>query len=94
MGNGEKILDGLFDALYEMTGWFWQIGVAVALLLLFFAYLSYGWVGNYMARLHETTLLAGVVEKYGYFMYMLPILLVIFASIFAVKTFKTYQKYK
>lgn len=94
MARRKSTFDDLFDTLYEMTEWFWQVGVVVITLLLILAYCSYGWVGNIIFALQESRLLSGVADKFGSFLYLLPLMILVIAILFAIKAFSTYQKNK
>lgn len=77
--------------LFEMTGYFWQVGAVVTALLLFLSFNAYQWVDKLNAVGNTRTNLAVLIESYGWILYLLPLIIVVFAFIFGIKTYDTYR---
>ena len=91
MSRKDSILGELLEQLFELTGYFWQIGVAISALFMFFVYQTYGFVSNVIANMNEQPILAAV-EKFSFILYLLPVSMFIISVIFAYKTYRIYHK--
>ncbi len=83
---------GLFELLLELTGFVWQIGAVATVALLYMSYMAYGWADNLIAVGEKSTALSAVFANFGFGVYLLPLMLVILACLFGVKTFDSYTK--
>ena len=91
MSRKDSIAGELLEQLFELTGYFWQVGVAISALFMFFVYKTYGFVSNVIANMHEQPILAAV-EKFSFVLYLLPLSMFVLSLIFAYKTYTTYHK--
>jgi len=91
MSRKDSILGELLEQLFELTGYFWQVGVAISALFMFFAYKTYGFVSNVITNMHDQPILA-VAEKFSFFLYLLPVVMFIISLTFVYKTYTTYHK--
>ena len=82
--------DELFAMLFELTGFVWQIGAVVTGVLLFLSYIAYDWADTWIATAEKSLFLSPIVTNFGWAAYLLPLMLVIFAVLFGVKTYATY----
>ena len=83
--------DELFDLLFDLTGFVWQIGAVVSGVLLFLSYIAYDWVDTLIATAEKSPFLSPIVTNFGWAPYLLPLMLVIFAVLFGVKTYEAYR---
>ncbi|MDD5581563.1 MAG: hypothetical protein PHY16_20140 [Methylobacter sp.] len=87
----KSLSEDLFDMLFELTGFVWQIGAAVTGALLFFSYLSYDWAAAWIATAEKSPVLSAIAANFGWVAYLLPLMLIIFAVLFGAKTYDTYR---
>lgn len=87
----KSTIDELFDMLFDMTSYFWQVGAVVTILLLVFSYMAYEWVENLNSVGQSSRNLNILIESYGWALYSLPLVIVILAFIFGLKSYNTYQ---
>lgn len=87
----KSIFDDLFDMLFKLTGFIWQIGAAVTGALLFFSYLAYDWADAWIATAEKSPTLSAIATNFGWVAYFLPLMLIIFAVLFGVKTYDSYR---
>ena len=92
-GTGD-LFDQLFDALFELTGLFWQVGAFVTTLLVIIALLALRWVIARNAELAASPLLGRLAESYGWLLYLLPFTLLAVAWLFGKKTDHVYREQK
>lgn len=84
--------DELFDVLFELAGFVWQIGAVVTGGLLFLSYVAYDWVDTWIASVEKSPMLSPIATNYGWAAYCLPLILMLLAILFGVKTYETYSK--
>ena len=86
------VFDQLFEALFELTGLFWQVGAFVTALLAILALVALRWVIAQKAELAVSPLLSHLAESYGWLLYLLPLVLLMAAWLFGRKTYHAYRK--
>ena len=87
----KSIPDELFDVLFELTGFAWQIGAVVTGALLFLSYMAYDWVDTLIATAEKSPVLSAVATNVGWVVYLLPLMFAVLAILFGVKTYSTYR---
>lgn len=87
----KSLFDELFDMLFELSGFVWQIGAGVTGALLFFSYLAYDWADAWIATAYKSPMLSAIATNFGWVAYLLPVMLIIFAVLFGVKTYGSYS---
>jgi len=87
----KSVLDDFFDMLYEMTGYFWQVGAVATALLLSLSFSTYQWVDNLNSAGNLRTNLTVLIENYGWILYLLPLIILVLAFIFGIKTYDSYR---
>lgn len=80
-----------FNELLDLAGVVWQIGIVVSGVLLFLSYIAYDWVDTLIATAEKSPFLSPIVTNFGWAPYLLPLMLVIFAVLFGVKTYEAYR---
>jgi hypothetical protein len=88
------IFDQLFEALFELTGLFWQVGAFVTALLVILALAALRWVIAQKTELAVSPLLGRLAESYGWLLYLLPLMLLLVAWLFGRKTYQAYREQK
>jgi hypothetical protein len=83
--------DELFDMLFELTGFVWQIGAVVTGVLLFLSYIAYDWADTWIATAEKSPVLSSIVTNFGWAVFLLPLMFAVFAVLFGVKTYDTYR---
>ena len=83
--------DELFDMLFELTGFVWQIGAVVTGVLLFLSYIAYDWADTWIVTAEKSSMLSPIVTNFGWAAYCLPLMFIVFAVLFGVKTYETYS---
>ncbi len=91
MSKRNTIIEELFDVLYELTEMFWVVGAVVSGFLIFSSLIALKWVIKITS---ESSLgwLSEVANNswLGYTIYLLPIMLLLLALIFAGRSINTY----
>jgi hypothetical protein len=88
----KSITEELLDALYELTGYAWQVGAVITALLLFLTYLVYDWVDHLSTLGGRSPALTALFSSFGWAVYLLPLILLVVAVLFGLKTLDTYEK--
>ncbi len=83
--------DELFDLLFELTGFVWQIGAVVSGVLLFLSYMAYDWAETWIATAEKSPMLSPIATNFGWSAYLLPLMFAVFAVLFGVKSYSTYR---
>jgi hypothetical protein len=81
----------LFDLLFDLTGFVWQIGAVVSGVLLFLSYIAYDWADTWIAAAEKSPFLSPIATNFGWAAYLLPLMFVVLAALFGVKTYETYR---
>jgi hypothetical protein len=55
----------LFDLLFDLTGFVWQIGAVVSGVLLFLSYISYDWADTWIATAEKSPFLSPIATNFG-----------------------------
>ncbi len=90
MARRNSITEKLTEGLFELTGYIWQVGAVVSLLLVFLSYMSFGLANSLVARLADQPILAAL-EKPSWVLYSIPLLFFLGAAMFAHKTYTVYR---
>jgi len=91
MSRRNSLFGTLLEHFFELTGYFWQVGIAISALFMLLAYITYGWVSTLVANIHDNPLLEAL-ETTAFFLYSIPLMSVAVSMFFAVKTYSTYHK--
>jgi hypothetical protein len=86
----ETVLEKFFDMAFELTGYIWQVGAAVTVVLLFCAYEAYGWAETWSANGAQSARGTAIVTNLAWAVYSVPVMLLALAVMFGLKTYKTY----
>lgn len=91
----QSILEQLFELLIELTGYFWQIGAIVTVVLLSFSYIALDWADNVISAVGQSPVFVGIIANLGWpaycLPYSIPLLLMALAILFAWKTLDTFS---
>ena len=93
MARRNSILEELLEQFFELTGYFWQVGLVISALFIYFAYKSYNWVSSIEQTTQSKPVMA-VFEQFSFFLYLLPVSMLFISVVFALKTYSTYRKQK
>lgn len=85
-----KRKDGLVEILLEASSLIWQVGAFVTAGLLFAAGLAFLFIHDHIVAAEANPMLAPAAHAYGWFFYLLPIILLVLAAVFGKKTLATY----
>ena len=91
MAHRNSILEELLEQFFELTGYFWQVGLVITALFIYFAYKSYNWIAGIEQTAQSKPIMAAF-EQFSIFLYLLPMSMVFIAVVFALKTHSTYRK--
>ena len=91
MARKNAILAELLEQFFELTGYFWQVGFVISNLFIYFAYKSYDWVSS-MEKTTQSKPIMVAFEQFSFFLYLLPVSMLVISVIFALKTYSTYRK--
>lgn len=80
-----------FDELFELAGFVWQIGAVVSGVLLFLSYIAYDWADTWIAAAEKSPFLSPIATNFGWAAYLLPLMFVVLAALFGVKTYEAYR---
>jgi TRAP-type C4-dicarboxylate transport system permease small subunit len=84
-------IEGLFDMFFELAGYFWQVGAAVTVVLLFCAYGAYGWAEAWSAQGDTSARASAIVANFAWAVYAVPFMFFALAVMFGIRTWKTYS---
>lgn len=91
MAKRKSILEELFEVLYELTEMFWFVGAVVSGLLVIGSLMAFKWVAKITSVNGLGWLNEAVNNSWlGYAIYLLPVMLLLFALIFAGRSINTY----
>jgi len=93
MGRRNSILEELLEQFLELTGYFWQVGVAITLL---FAYLTYR-VYNLISSVEQSASgkpINAFFEQLYWLYYFIPLFSLILTIVFGFKSYTSYRKQK
>ncbi|NQZ93881.1 MAG: hypothetical protein HRT97_16260 [Moritella sp.] len=79
--------ENIIEQLYEVTGWFWPVGVIFTLMLAGVTVLSIHWCLSYIPSGHVGEALAPLLL----FRWLMPAVLSVFTLFFANKTYVTWK---
>ena len=88
MAEKKTDMQKLFDALFDMTGFIWQVGAVVTAILILASIRSFIWVTE--VRNQDSAAATLIFEHFSWVFYAIPILIGFIAWLFALKT---YQKH-
>lgn len=91
MAKRKSIIEELFDALFDITGFIWQVGAIVTVILTLVSIRSFIWVTE--VRTQDSAAATLIFEHFSWVFYAIPILIGFIAWLFALKTYQTYQKH-
>lgn len=83
--------DELFDLLFELTVFVWQIGAVVSGVLLFLSYMTYAWAETWITAAEKSPMLSPIATNFGWSAYLLPLMFAVFAVLFGAKAYDTYR---
>jgi hypothetical protein len=89
MGRRSSTLEKLFEQIFEITGYFWQVGAVVTALLAFFTYKAAMWAHG-LSSLSSNHITAAF-EYFSWLFYLLPVILGVITFLFFTKTLEAYQ---
>ena len=92
MAKRKSSIEELFDALFDMTGFIWQVGAVVTAILILVSIRSFIWVSE--VRTQDSAAATLIFEHFSWVLYAIPILIGFVAWLFALKTYQTYQTYQ
>ena len=93
MGRRNSILEELLEQLWELTGYFWQVGVAITLLLAYLTYRSFNWISSVEQSTPGKPINA-FFEKLYWLYYFIPLLFLLLTVVFGLKSYASYRKQK
>ncbi len=82
----------LFDLLFELTGMIWQVGAVITGLLIILALIALRWVVVRNITLAASPLLGNLTESFGWFLYLLPLVIFAIAWLFGKATYDAYRE--
>lgn len=85
----ESTLEGLLDVLSDLTDMFWQVGAIVGAVLMFASIWTLDWAVENYIKGSASTLLGPVTERFGWLVFLLPLMIAILAVIFGVKSYQS-----
>ena len=80
-----------FNELFDLAGVVWQIGAVVSGGFLFFSYMAYNLVDTLIATAEKSPFLSPIATNFGWAAYLLPLMFVVLAALFGVKTYEAYR---
>ncbi|WP_429194770.1 hypothetical protein [Aeromonas veronii] len=93
MGRRNSILEELLEQFWELTGYFWQVGVAITLLFSYLTYRTYNWISS----LEQSTSgkpINAIFEQLNWLYYFIPLFCFFLTILFGFKTYASYRKQK
>lgn len=93
MGRKHSILEGLLEQLWELTGYFWQVGVTISLLLAYLTYRAYNWISS-VEQSTSSKPINAFFEQLYWFYYLIPLLFLFLTVVFGLKSYASYRKQK
>lgn len=91
MGRRSSTLERIFEQLFELTGYFWQIGVVATAVLAFCSYKAAMWAHG-LSSLPSTHITA-VFQHFSWFFYLPPVMLGVITVLFFIKTLDAYHSH-
>ena len=91
MAEKKTDMQKLFDTLFDMAGFIWQVGAVVTAILILVSIRSFIWVTE--VRNQDSAAATLIFEHFSWVFYAIPILIGFIAWLFALKTYQTYQKH-
>ena len=86
----EELFEGLFDVLSDASDMFWQVGAVVSAVLMLMTFLTLDWVADQYAHAATSPYLGALINGIGWMLYLLPLMIAVFAVIFGVKAYQAY----
>ncbi|QXB28404.1 hypothetical protein I6L35_13960 [Aeromonas sp. FDAARGOS 1405] len=93
MGRRNSILEELLEQLWELTGYFWQVGAAITLLLSYLTYRAYNWISNVEQSSFGKPINVFFEQLYWLY-YFIPLLFLFLTVMFGLKSYASYRKQK
>ncbi|MGS3143427.1 hypothetical protein ACB274_12655 [Aeromonas sanarellii] len=93
MGRRNSILEELLEQLWELTGYFWQVGVAITLLLAYLTYRTYNWISS-VEQSSSGKPINAFFEQLHWLYYFIPLLSLFLTVVFGLKSYASYRKQK
>ena len=93
MGKRKSVLDQFIEALFELTGYFWQVGAVVTVILSFLTYKSAVWAfeANTLTNT-DNQVTAALLNNIGWVYYLFPLTFLIFTILFGAKSISVYLR--
>ncbi|MEH8196116.1 hypothetical protein [Aeromonas allosaccharophila] len=93
MGRRNSILEKLLEQLWELTGYFWQVGVAITLLFAYLTYRAYNWISS-VEQSSSGKPINAFFEQFYWLHYFIPLLPLFLTVVFGLKSYASYRKQK
>lgn len=93
MGRRNSILEELLEQLWELTGYFWQVGVTITLLLAYLTYRVYNWIPS-VEQSSSAKPINAFFEQLYWLYYFIPLLFLFLTVAFGLKSYASYRKQK
>lgn len=93
MGRRNSILEELLEQLWELTGYFWQVGVTITLLLAYLTYRAYNWISSIEESTSGNPINAFLGQLYWLY-YLIPFFFLFLTVVFGLKSYASYRKQK
>jgi len=81
------------EQLFEVSGYFWPVGLVISIIFATLTLLSFNYIQNLGSSENDSPILAGL-KSLKNLMYLLPIILACITAIFSFKTYATFLKNK
>ena len=91
MGSRNSLLEELLEQFWELTGYFWQVGVAITLLFSYLTYRSYIWISN-IEQSASGKPIDAFFQQFYWLYYFIPLLSLFITAIFGLKTYASHRK--
>lgn len=91
MGRRNSRLEELLEQLWKLTGYFWQVGVAITLLLAYLTYRAYNWISS-VEQSSSGKPINAFFEQFYWLYYFIPLLFLFLTVVFGLKSYASYRK--
>lgn len=86
------VLEQLMDIMIEITDYSWKFAAVASAVFLFLSGFAYRWAYAYNHPIDKGSIAVAFADSLGWLVYIIPLMLFIFACMFAWRAFVTFSK--
>lgn len=88
----QSTTEDALELLFELTGFYWQIGAVASFMLLLLSFCTFTWIDEQYVKALSSPYLGQLAYSYGWVIYLLPLIILGLAMMFCMKSYDSYLR--